>query len=68
MQRARQRERRVCKAPDPPQRRCEECAHAYGPHEASVKGELFMLHCSKREPFSVIKTWLACKEFERKEE
>lgn len=52
----------------PPQHKCEECAHAYGLHEASVKGELFMLHCAMREPFSVIKTWAACDKFKVKEE
>lgn len=55
--------------PEPRPRRCEECAHAYGLHEANVKGEMFMYHCAKREPFSVIKTWPACGEFkERKDE
>lgn len=49
--------------PKPPVRRCRECGRAYGPHEASVSGELFMLHCREREPFSVIKDWPACPKF-----
>ncbi len=61
--------RRVqCKKTAAPQHKCEECAHAYGLHEASVTGELFMLHCAMREPFSVIKTWAACDKFKMKEE
>lgn len=41
-----------------------DCALAYGLHERSVTGELFMLHCRAREPFSVIKDWPACGKFE----
>lgn len=52
--------------PAPPpkvDRRCRECANAYGPHEMSVRGELFMLHCREREPWSVIRDWPACAKF-----
>lgn len=49
--------------PKAPERKCRECARAYGLHERSVSGELFMLHCREREPFSVIKDWAACEKF-----
>ena len=46
---------------------CEDCSYAYGLHERSVKGEMFMYHCAKNEPFSVIKTWKSCNKFKLRE-